>query len=134
MSIATGLTLMGRTQAEALMESTCVITRTTPGVPAVNDDGSLNNTTTTIYSGSCRLRFPTVRPTQVVPEGQSFGKEHGVLSLPVVGDSVGVRADDIAVITVSPILDPGVIVSGRIELPFTQTHATARRFPLEVLS
>lgn len=134
MSIATGATLMGRTQAEALMESTCVVTRTVPGVPAVNADGSLNNVTATIYAGVCRLRFPTVRPTQVVPEGQSIGKERGVLSLPVIGDSADVRADDIAVVTVSPVLDPGVTVTGRIELPFTQTHATARRFPLEVLS
>lgn len=134
MSIATGITQFGRTVAEGLMESTCVITRTVPGVPPVNADGSNNDTTSDIYSGACRLRFPTVRPEDVLVEGQSIVRDRGILSLPVVGDSAGVRADDMVVVTLSPVLDPGTVVTCRIQAPFTQTHSTARRFPVQVIS
>lgn len=134
MSLATGATLFGRAQAEALMESTCVITRTAPGVPPVNADGSTNDEVTTVYTGACRLRFPTVRAEQVLVEGQSIARDKGILSLPVVGDSAAVRADDIAVVTLSAVLDPGSTVIVRVQVPFTQTHSTARRMPVEVLS
>lgn len=122
---------MGRKQAEALMESTCVITRVTSETQ--NDDGSVTPTLETIYTGPCRLRFPTVRPEVALVEGQSIVKDRGILSLPIAG-SAGVRADDIAVVTLSAVLDPGSTVTVRIETPFTQTHSTARRFPVEVVS
>lgn len=132
MSLAAGATLFGRAQAEALMESTCVITRA--GTPTQNADGTKTPNLTTIYSGQCRLRFPTVRAEQELVQGQSIAKDKGILSLPVIGDSANVKADDIAVVTVSAILDPGTVLTVRVEVPFTQTHATARRFPVEVLS
>lgn len=134
MSIASGLTMLGRSQAESLMESTCVVTRMVPGVPPVNGDGSANPVVSTIYSGVCRLRFPTVHAVQVLVEGQSIARDKGILSLPVIGDSANVRADDIAVVTLSAVLDPGSTVTVRVETPFTQTHSTARRFPIEVLN
>lgn len=112
------------------MESTCVVTRN--GAPTVNGDGSTTPAVTTIYTGSCKLRFPSVRAVQVLVEGQSIVHDKGILSLPVVGDSANVRADDFAVVTLSPTLDPGTVVTVRIETPFTQTFSTARRFPVEV--
>jgi Family of unknown function (DUF6093) len=121
---------MGRKQAEALMESTCVITRVTGSVQ--NDDGSKTPTLGTIYSGPCRLRFPTVRPEQSLSEGQTLARDKGILSLPV-STSAGVRANDTATVTLGD-LDPGTVVVGRIEAPFTQTHSTARRFPIQVVS
>lgn len=129
MSIAAGATTFGRSVAESLMESTCVITRTTGQTQ--NSDGSTTPITLTVYSGPCRLRFPSIRPEQSLAEGQSIVRDRGQLSLPVVGDSADVRADDIAVITLGA-LDPGTVVTARIESPFTQTHSTARRFPVEV--
>lgn len=131
MSIASGLTMLGRGQAEALMESTCVITRTTGQTQ--NSDGSTTPIIATIYTGACRLRFPSIRPEQALAEGQSIVHDRGQLSLPVVGDSADVRADDIAVITLGS-LDPGTVVTARIEAPFTQTHSTARRYPVQVVS
>jgi hypothetical protein len=130
MNVATGLTLMGRRQAETLMESTCVITRR--GEPTQNNDGSTTPNVTTIYTGQCRLRFPSIRAVQVLVEGQSIVHDKGILSLPVIGDSANVRAADVAVVTLSPTLDPGTTVTVRVETPFTQTHSTARRFPVEV--
>lgn len=124
--------MLGRGQAEALMESTCVITRET--ATATNHSTGVNTPTTeTVYSGKCRLRFPTVRPEQSLTEGQQLVKDRGILSLPITGSST-VRAGDIAAVTLSAVLDPDVVVNVQIAAPFTQTHSTARRFPVEVTS
>lgn len=130
MSLATGVTLMGRRQAEALMESACVITRAgeTTTDPVTGEDVP---TSTTIYTGKCRLKFPNAQATQVEAAGQLLATQFPVLSLPVDG-SAGVLMDDVATVT-SP-LDPDVTVVARIAGLHSQTHATARRFPLEVLS
>jgi hypothetical protein len=133
--------LAGRALMESLMDSTCVITRTSGGSIDPSTGLLSGGTATTIYSGVCRLRYASVRPTQVDAEGQNIAEERGVLSLPVVGDSTSVtvgssaavRVNDIATITLGP-LDPAGTVVGRIELPHAQTQATARRFPLQVLS
>jgi hypothetical protein len=128
--MATGTTLMGRKQAENLMESTCVITRKTG--TTVDHDTSLDvDTFDTIYTGKCRLRFPFIRPQQALAVDQQLVKDRGILSLPVVGSNT-VQADDIATVTLSPVLDPDTVITGRIEAPMGQTFATARRFPFEV--
>lgn len=131
MSIAAGLTLLGRGQAEALMESTCVITRTVIGGSIDHSTGLATDSTTTVYTGPCRLRFPSLRPEQGLVEGQQIVKARGILSVPVTGTG-GIRAGDMAAVTLSPTLDPGTVVSVQIAAPFTQTHSTARRFPVEV--
>lgn len=115
------------------MESTCVVSRTL-GDPVVNADGSTTPNTQTIYTGICKLRFPSIRAEVVLVEGQNLVKDKGILSLPVLGDSANIRADDVAVVTLSPTLDPGTVVTVRIETPFTQTFSTARRFPAEVIN
>lgn len=132
MSMFSGMTLMGRTTAEALMESTCVITRVVPGT--IDHNTALaTDVTTTIYTGKCRLRFPTIRPIESLAEGQQLTKDRGQLSLPIIGSS-SVRAGDVAVVTLSTTLDPGTVVTVQIQAPFTQTHSTARRFPVSVTS
>jgi hypothetical protein len=120
----------GRIFMEAGMESTCIITRKTGST--VDAGGNNVDTFATIYSGPCRLRYPFVRPQEVVAEGQSIARDRAILSLPAVGNSANVRANDLAVVTISPVLDPGTTVKVRVETPFAQTHATARRFPVEV--
>lgn len=135
MSLYSGVTLMGRRQAEALMESTCAITRTTPADPAVDPETGLNNppVVTTIYAGKCRLRFPFVRPEQALAAGQQLAKERGILSLPMDG-SANVTTNDIATITAN-VLDTGSVGQKfRVMGPFTETHATSRRLPVEVTS
>lgn len=122
----------GRALAASLMESTCEITRA--GEPVVDPDtGILTPSTTVIYTGQCRLRFPYVRPQQLLADGQQLAKDRGILWLPVDG-SADVRADDVATLTVNP-LDPGQVgLRLRIEAQFVETHATSRRFPIEVIS
>lgn len=127
--MASGITLMGRKQAEALMQSTVIVTRKT-GSSVDHATGLEVDTFDTIYSGKCRLQFVFVRPEQANVSGQELAHERGVLSLPIIGSN-GIKADDLATVTIGA-LDPGTTVSGRIESPFAKTHATARRFPLEI--
>jgi len=126
-----GVTMLGRRTAEALMESTCVIKRAN-GI-TVNPDGTETPAWTTVYTGKCRLRYPFVRPQQALVEGQQLAKQRGILSLPIVG-SESVLTDDVATITVNP-LDVGVQgQTFRVEGPFTETHATARRLAVEAIT
>jgi hypothetical protein len=127
---------MGRRQAEALMESTCVITRASTATTVDPATGLLVPVApTVIYSGKCRLRFPFVRPQQVLAVGQTLAKERGILSIPVTAvGSANVLTDDVAEITES-LLDPGSVGQRfRVEGPFSETHATSRRFPVEIVS
>lgn len=133
MSVFQGLTRMGQAQAEALMESMCVITRA--GAPTVDHaTGAETTSPVTIYAGKCRLRFPFVRPQQGLADGQVLEKARGILSLPVSDSrTANVRAQDVAVITVNP-ADPGSVgVTVRVEGGFPETHPTARRLPVEVI-
>ena len=128
MSLATGVTLMGRKQAEALMESAVVIKRA--GAPTEDANGVLTPTYTTIYSGKCRLRITEARSDDVAAAGQALAKQFPILSIPVNAAGSGdVRVDDVASVT-SP-LDP-YPTTARIAGVHSQTHSTARRFPVEV--
>lgn len=122
---------MGRKQAEALMDSTCVITRNGAIVtdPATGVDAP---SVTTIYSGKCRLRMPNAISRPEAAAGQAIDRQSPELSIPVTASgSASVIPDDIAVITSA--LD-AVTVRARISGVHSQTHSTARRFPLEVQS
>jgi len=131
MTLAAGVTLMGRRTAEALMDSTCVITRA--GSPTVDPaTGAETPSLTTIYTGKCRLRMSDARSDEVAAAGQSIEVQSPILSLPVTATgSAAVRTDDVATITTP--LDSNTVVA-RIAGFHTQTHSTARRFPVEVQS
>lgn len=130
MTLAAGITKMGRKQAELLMESTVTITRKGGATTTDPETGVVSPSITTIYEGKCRLRMPDARPTGVAAAGQSVEKQSPVLSLPIAAEgSVDVRPDDVAVVYSA--LD-GYSVTVRIAGLHTQTHSTARRFPVEV--
>jgi hypothetical protein len=131
-SLYQGVTLLGRRTAEALMESTCTIRRRT-GVTTDHSTGVETPVWSVIFAGKCRLRFPFVRPQQVDAAGQVLSQQRGILSVPVEG-TAGVRADDVATIDSNP-SDSGVVgLLLRVEGPFVETHASARRLPVEVVS
>lgn len=134
MSVFQGLAKLGQRQAEALMESTCVITRATDAI--LNDDGSVSTTPDTIYTGQCRLRYPFVRPQQVSVASQVLEKARGILSLPISDPTTAnVRTNDVVTITGNPSDPDGVVGQQWIVLgPFTETHATSRRLPVEAIS
>lgn len=130
MSMFRGVTLMGRNMAESMMESTCVIKRA--GTPTEDGNGVLTPVLTTIYSGVCRLRMPDARPNGVAAAGQSVEIQSPILSIPVLATgAANVRPDDIATITSPAVLDTNT-VTARIAGFHSQTHSTARRFPVEV--
>lgn len=129
MSFASGIIQMGRVQAEALMESTCVIARN--GVVTTDPATGVDSpATSTIYTGVCRLRFPDARANDVAAADQALGVQVPILSIPVEATGSGlVRVDDVATVSID-----GVTVVARIAGIHTQTHQTARRFPVEVTS
>lgn len=130
--IGGGVTMMGRRQAEALMDSTCVITRPHVGEPTIDPETGQESTPAgvVVYTGKCRLRMSDARANGVALAGQQVAEQSPSLSLPVLADgSADVRTNDIAVVT-SP-LDP-TSRTVRIAGMHSQTHATARRFPVEV--
>lgn len=132
MSLYRGVTLLGRRTAEALMESTCTIRRRT-GFTVNPSTGVETPTWSVVYTGKCRLRYPFVRPQQALADGQQLARQRGILSLPIVG-SESVLTDDVATIDVNP-LDVGVVgQTFRVEGPFTETHATARRLAVEAIT
>lgn len=132
MSIAAGITRFGRSQAEALMQSTCEITRVT-GTTVDPATGLEVKTTEVVWSGVCRLRYPYVRPQQVLADGQQLSKNRGILWVPVEGTG-GIAADDVATITASDLDPDSVGMKLRVESQFAETHATSRRLPIEVMS
>jgi hypothetical protein len=126
--------LMGRAQAEALMESACTIRRVT-GSTLDPLTGVATPTSTVIYSGKCRLRFPFVRPEVVLAAGQTLAKQRGILSIPVgATGSANVLTDDVVTLDGNPLDSALVGTLMRVEGPFAETHATSRRFPVEILS
>jgi hypothetical protein len=128
---ADSVVLQGRVLLEAMMTSSCVIQRQsgTTTDPATGID---TPTFTGIYTGKCRLRMPDARSNDVQAAGQTVEVQSPTLSIPVTAAGSGsVRPGDIATVT-SP-LDPN-IVTVRIAGIHTQTHSTARRFPVEIQS
>lgn len=132
MSLYRGVTLLGRRTAESLMESACTVRRQT-GVTTDHSTGIDTPVWSVVWSGKCRIRFPFVRPQQVEAAGQQLAAQRGILWLPVDG-TAGVLTNDVATIDSSP-LDVGIVgLRMRVEGPFTETHASARRLPVEVVS
>lgn len=129
---AESVILEGRRFNEALMTSACTVTR--------QGDKILNETTgeyeyeyITVYAGPCKIKFGATEPTEIDAQGQLLVEQGAILSLPVE-TSGAVTTDDLAAITACT-LDPSLIGKlFRVTGLHTQTAATARRFPVEVVS
>lgn len=123
-----------RAEAESQMVSTCTIT--SDGVKVWDEEtGGYVESGTTVYSGPCKLRFPpqgrSLRELDV--QGQFLIEQEPLLSLPVAGSEL-VSPGDVVTITANP-FDPAMVgLKIRIAGVHTQTFATARRFPVEVVT
>jgi hypothetical protein len=134
MSVAAGIARLGRRQAEALMESTCTITKQATG--SVDPTTALRTqTTATVYSGKCRLRFPTGAADDIDAAAQILARQTPTVSIPVEAAGSGdVRPDMILTITANP-LDPSLVgIRFRVRGIQFQTHATARRLQVELIT
>lgn len=121
----------GRLAAEALMVDACTITRTT-GTPTTDPEtGASSSTTTTVYTGKCRIQqVASGASGQNVAEANVYQVAH-ILQLPM--SVTGVRVEDVATVTVS--IDPDLV--GRkfwIRAVAEGTHKTARRLPIELVT
>lgn len=120
----------GRRAAEAGMVDACTITRTT-GTTTDRTTGVVIPTTTTVYSGACRVQelFGFSREVSPSPD-QSQLARYRILQLPVV-DSEDVRVGDHVTITAC-VNDPDLV--GVVMLLRDQSgksEATSRRVGIE---
>lgn len=137
MSIPAAATLMGRTQAESLMVTPCVIARATGAVTTDSDTFVETPTMETIFTGVCKLRFPSASEASITGQvsGLVLSKDRATLSIPVgATGSASVTTDDVVTLGASP-LDSGTAgVVFRVVSVHHQTYATARRFAVEQVS
>jgi len=121
-----------RAAAESMMHSTVIIRR--PSGSTWNEEtGTSVPAWVDVYEGPARIRFKDTQPRVADAAGEQVVDQAPVLSLPIA-TSADVRVDDIATVTANP-TDPGLIgLQFRIAGVHAQTHATARRFPVEVVS
>jgi len=123
----------GRAFTEASMTDTCVIRRA-GGSPVLNEEtGQYEPSFVDVYSGPCKVRFITSTVSEQDYQSQTVVEQQVVLSLPVE-ESTPVVVNDIAEITTSQTNVSAIGKTFRIAGLFDQTYATARRFPVEVVS
>lgn len=123
-----------RSQAESMMTSACIISRA--GDKVFNEEtGEYETPYTTIYEGKCRYKFGGTQASLVDAQSQKLVEQAITLSLPVsAAGSSDVRPDDVSELTANP-FDPAMIgMKARIAGIHFQSHATARRFPVQVVT
>lgn len=120
----------GRAAAEAGMVDACTIVRVA-GTTTDRDTGVVTETTTSVYSGACRLQeqMAFARETQPTPDNPTLMR-YRVLQLPVA-TSTGVRKNDQVTITACP-NDPDMVGKVLVVRDLSgKTEATSRRLGVE---
>jgi hypothetical protein len=123
----------GRAAAESLMVDTCTITRTT-GESTNEDTGVVTPTTSTVYTGRCRVQ-------QSQLGADSTPSDPGEVYVRLVAFEVqlpmsveGLRVQDVITITASA-LDPDLVNRSFNVLGLAhKTHATARRIQVQEIA
>jgi hypothetical protein len=121
------VTLRGRSFAEPGMVDTCTITRVTGGTTDP-ETGVRTETTTTVYTGKCRVRQPTSTGSRHDVGEASIVEVGSQLQLPMAASDI--RTEDRAEIDTSA-LDPDL--PGRVYVigaPVAGTHLTSRRYQI----
>jgi hypothetical protein len=124
----------GRRFNEALMASTCVIADA-GSEPVLNEETGEYEPVVSdpSYEGPCKIRFNSSVTSEVDAQSQLLVEQNAILSLPVEG-SGNVSIGQYAVITANPMDAAMVGKKFRITGDHTQTFATARRFPVELVT
>ncbi|WP_449408002.1 DUF6093 family protein [Microbacterium maritypicum] len=140
MSVVDELLADGRRVAQSLMDSTVVIRRET-GTTRDSEKGKVVPTLEVIYRGPARVRLTNADPREVDASGQRFSIQDPTISLPIgddprieVGSSAAVRVDDVGEVVATPHDTGEVGTTFRVYGRTGQTHSTARRLKVEVLS
>lgn len=125
---------IARAHAEALMLSTCTITRAGAGERVWNEEtGTYTDPPrVTVYSGRCKLQTAS-RAVSTAEAGElRVAVEVVELHLPVEG-SEGVRRGDVAQIDSNPFDGALVEREFTVQAPAAATMKTARRLPVEAV-
>lgn len=126
---AAGAVAAGRRAAEALMVDVCTITHGTGAATLNETTGRRTLTTSTVYSGPCRVQVPQAQPQTSDVAERSATVQQLTISIPVTATGVAVGA--VVTVTASA-LDPEL--AGRVfrvSGVHHKTHATARRLACE---
>lgn len=114
------------------MLSTCTVN--SAGEPVWDEaTGDYVPSGTTVYEGPCKLRFPSTVLRESDVQSQFVVEQEPMLALPVVGSEL-VSVGDVVTITANPFDAAMVGLKLRVAGVHTQTFATARRFPVELVS
>lgn len=125
---ARSITLAGRRAAARLMVDTCTITRVT-GATTDPDTGVVTDTTTTVYSGACRIQAAPAASREVQPGEATRLMTRLELQLPM--DATGVASDDVVTID-SSALDGDLVGRAFVARGLShKTHAVMRRLEIE---
>lgn len=127
--------LEGRAFNERQMTSTGVVRRATGEVVTDPDTLVESPSWAVVYEGRCNITFPKTQPGTAEVPGGVVVRQDAILSLPV--DALGsgdVDVNDVWECTGNPMDAALVGVQARVAGVHRQTYATARRFPVEVVS
>jgi hypothetical protein len=130
--IASGALAFGRALAESLMSDTVRVFRVVTTEDFDPETGEPVTTETDLYTGPGRLVLRSSVVRDVDAAHQLIGLQGPRLDVPVA-DTGDIRGDDRFVVTASETDDALVGVSGVVKGGHPQTHATARRLPVEVI-
>ena len=131
----------GREAAEAGMTDACAI-----GVETISQEldpvtNDRRRTFTAVYIGPCQFRSGTTAAREIDAAGQGLVQQDSTLKLPIgdhpeilEGRSRSVAKNHVVYILASD-TDPGLVgMKARVRAPSVGSHATTRRFVVEVTS
>ncbi len=124
--------LSARSRAETLMVSTVRIVRAA-GREFDSETGTYVTNESEIYAGPARIRFSGSQPQERDAAGERVVDQLPTVSLPIA-TSGDVRVDDVVIIAANPPDPTTVGTRMRVAGIHAQTHSTARRLPVEVVS
>ena len=122
--------MRGRAAAESLMVDTCTIAHTT-GESTNDDTGVVTPTTSTVYTGRCRIQQSQLGADSVPTDpGEAYARLVAFeLQVPMSVEVI--RVHDVATVTASE-LDPDLVGRKFVILGLAhKTHATARRLQVQ---
>ncbi|WP_349814959.1 DUF6093 family protein [Curtobacterium sp. MCLR17_032] len=122
----------GRWIAESIMTDTCRVGKEVPG-PINEATGKRETVIQPVYEGACRFKASAVQAADAEQAGQLLVSQAATLSLPL-GTSGAVTKGHVVEITGS-LTDASLVGRrARVDAPFASSYATARRFPITLLT
>lgn len=121
-----------RARVEEQMVDSCVIGRVVRS-DELDENGDYPETLDPVYVGRCKFTIQAVQVRDVDSQGQDFSVADGILSIPVGAlGSAEVEKDHRAQITLTS--NDSAIIDAVVQSGHAQTFATARRFPVQILT